>query len=154
MIKNYDLDHILKDELKNNQLLKIYSKKSAANILKKIVKNKKKYISSEYSLIFNCDSNSILSKKFFSKKIKKNYFVTSFTSFINHQKTHNKVASQFFTPQGPLALLPLSEKETSIVWSIKNKYLFADKKDNYEFFKDKVKIQSHHGIFYNSLPLI
>ncbi len=146
MVKNYDLDNILKEELKNNKLLQIYSNKKAGNIIKKIVTNKKKYNKSKYSIIFNCDSHNILNKKFFSKKIKKSYFATSFTSFIGHQKTYNKVASQFFMPQGPLAFLPLSEKETSAVWSINNKYLFANKRDNYEFFKNKIKKITLNGL--------
>ena len=42
------------------------------------------------------------------------------TTILKHKKIQNNTASQIFTKNGPLAFLPISDKETSIVYSIKN----------------------------------
>ncbi len=39
---------------------------------------------------------------------------------MKHEKINNNIASQIFTKIGPLAFLPISKTETSIVYSIKN----------------------------------
>ena len=58
------------------------------------------------------------SKKFFFNKLKKNYYSLAYTTIIKHKKLiKNDVAIQVFTERGPLAFLPLSSKETSIVFS-------------------------------------
>jgi len=36
---------------------------------------------------------------------------------ITHEKSHNATAYQYFMPQGPLAILPLTNNRSSIVWS-------------------------------------
>ena len=36
---------------------------------------------------------------------------------IEHENTHNATAYQYFMPQGPLAILPLTKNRSSIVWS-------------------------------------
>jgi len=51
----------------------------------------------------------------------KNYESTAYVSIINHNKVSNKKAVQIFTEYGPLAFLPISKTQTSIVFSIKNK---------------------------------
>ena len=73
--------------------------------------------------------------KFFFKKIKKKYYTNSLTSIIRHQKIINDIASQFFTEKGPIAFLPLSPDKTAVVWSIKNKFLYKDKKKMNSFLK-------------------
>ena len=84
----------------------------------KFVKFKKKLQIKNYELIINCQKNTPLSKKFFFNKIKKNYKSFAYTTIIKHRKLiKNNVATQIFTERGPLAFLPLSSKETSIVFS-------------------------------------
>ena len=75
----------------------------------------------KYKLIINCENDNFFSKKFFSKSLKKNYNSFAYTTILKHKKIRNNTASQIFTKNGPLAFLPLSELETSIVYSIKGK---------------------------------
>ena len=42
----------------------------------------------------------------------------AYTTLINHQKCDNRIAYQIFTKFGPIAFLPCSNKETSIVFSM------------------------------------
>ena len=65
------------------------------------------------------DSNFI-TKRYFNKKLVKKYNSTAYTTIINHKKIENKTAIQIFTKNGPLAFLPISNKETSVVYSIHN----------------------------------
>ena len=45
------------------------------------------------------------------------YGQTALVCAIAHEKPHGGVAHQFFMPPGPLAILPLTENRSSIVWS-------------------------------------
>ena len=44
----------------------------------------------------------------------------AYTTIISHEKILNNTAIQIFTKKGPLAFLPISNKETSIVYSVHN----------------------------------
>ena len=70
-----------------------------------------------YNLIINSEQNNSITKKYFQKKIEKNYNTLAFTAIIDHKKVENKIAKQIFTKNGPLAFLPLSNNQTSIVFS-------------------------------------
>ncbi len=107
IIKNSDLYNFLEQSLKNNTFFKKY-------------KNHKDMIPKNYNLVINCDINSFFSKKYFYKKIKKNYNSLAYTSIIEHEKIDNNTAVQVFTKKGPLAFLPISEKKTSIVYSVRS----------------------------------
>ena len=114
IIKNYDLYKILNKSLKkNNKFKKIKIKNKS--FYSKIISNKK------FDLIINCDGNNEISNKYFYKKIIKNYKIKEYVTVINHNKINNKKAIQIFTKLGPLAFLPISKTQTSIVYSIKNK---------------------------------
>ena len=108
MIKNFKLQKELFSKLKKNNLCNFKKKIDYINLNLK-----------EYNLIFNCDSRNQITKKFFYKKLDKNYDSFAHTTIINHKKIKNNIASQIFTQKGPLAFLPLSETETSIVYSVK-----------------------------------
>ena len=115
MVRNDDLYKSLINKISKNKFFK-----------KGIIKNDffyKKLLKKKYDLIINCDSNNFLSKKFFTKKINKNYNNVAYTGILKHKKLENNVATQIFTKSGPIAFLPISNKETSIVCSldIKNK---------------------------------
>jgi 2-octaprenyl-6-methoxyphenol hydroxylase len=45
------------------------------------------------------------------------YGQTALVTAIQHELPHNGIAHQFFMPSGPLAILPLPDNRSSIVWS-------------------------------------
>ena len=114
MIKNDELYSFLMNEISKNKYFK-----------KRLIKNSFFYQElskkDNYDLIINCDSNNSLSNKFFSKKIYKNYDNLAYTTIIKHKKIKNNVATQIFTKDGPIAFLPISNNETSVVYSIETK---------------------------------
>ena len=114
MIKNDDLYQSLKKRLSKNKFFKnsIIKKNSFYGDLLK--KNK-------YDLIINCDANNFLSKKYFTKKIEKDYNNLAYTTILKHKKIDNKIATQIFTKSGPIAFLPISNSKTSIVCSLDTK---------------------------------
>ena len=67
-------------------------------------------------------------KFFFDNKINKNYNSYAYTTIIKHQNIKNKKAVQIFTKIGPIAFLPISNSETSIVFSIINKKIILNEK--------------------------
>ena len=114
-------NHPLFAIVKNHQLYKFLSLNLKKSKLCKFKINKKftELDINNYNLIINCDSKNYLSKKFFFKKFKKKYNSYAYTTIIKHKKIRNDIAYQIFTKRGPLAFLPISETETSIVYSIK-----------------------------------
>jgi len=74
----------------------------------------------KYKLVINADSTHPFGKKFFSKKIVKDYNSYAYTTKIVHKKIKNNTAFQIFTKNGPIAFLPISDSETSIVYSFKS----------------------------------
>jgi len=110
-------------ELLENHLFK------KKNVKKIKIKNKSFYNkilnSDEYDIVINLETNNKISKEIFFQKINKDYKSIAHTTLIKHKKLINNQASQIFTSLGPLAFLPCSSTETSIVFSMlkKNKNL-------------------------------
>lgn len=50
----------------------------------------------------------------------KKYYSNAYTTIITHKKILNDTAIQIFTKKGPLAFLPISNTQTSVVYSIPN----------------------------------
>jgi len=116
IIKNEYFSKLLLNSLnKNNNFKKIFIK--SKNFYSKIIDNK------DFDLIINCDKNNIIQKKYFNKKVYKNYYSNAYVSIVEHSKKKNKKALQIFTKLGPLAYLPMSPTKTSIVFSVKDKKL-------------------------------
>jgi len=90
----------------------------------------------KYNLIIICaGSNSILTKKLFKdQEIHSPYNELSFTTILKHSYLKNNITRQLFLDDEILALLPLSNTKTSIVWSIK-KHM----KPNNKVLKKKIK---------------
>ena len=72
----------------------------------------------KFDLIINSETQNKISKKIFFKRITKDYKSVAFTTIVKHQKCRNNKAVQIFTSCGPLAFLPYSNTETSIVFSV------------------------------------
>ena len=122
IIKNSKLKEILRNNLNKN---KFYKEK---------VFNEKINITKNYDLVINTDFNNLIMKKYFSKKIIKSYNSIAYTTIISHDKIENNTAVQIFTKKGPIAFLPISNSQTSIVFSIHNSQL--KKNENiYELIK-------------------
>jgi len=120
--------------IKNDELLKsLNSNLIKSKFFKKIILknniNEEFLNKKEYDLIINCDASNFLSKKYFTKKISKNYYNLAYTSIIKHKKIENNAAIQIFTKQGPIAFLPTSNTETSVVYSIDIKNQKFDNRD-------------------------
>ena len=105
VVKNYQLFKLLNQKLNNEKFFKrIFSRKELSDF-------------KEYDLVINTNYSNSITKKFFSKKIIKKYNSRAYTTLIKHKKISNHTAVQIFTRNGPLAFLPISENETSIVYS-------------------------------------
>ncbi len=144
MIKNDFLYKLLSNKLLKS---KYFNKKIIKydNFFQRLLSGKK------YDLIINCNSNNFFSKKFFSKKINKDYNNIAYTAIFEHKKIVNKTAVQVFTKFGPIAYLPISNTETSVVCSLEirnkgfsnNKILDLIKNNNPKFEIKKIsKINS------------
>ena len=104
--------------IKNRNLFEILEKNlSKSNYFKKINHPKNLNFLDDYNLIINTDFSSIITKKYFSRKILKKYNSVAYTTTLLHEKIYNDTATQIFTKNGPLAFLPISQKETSVVYS-------------------------------------
>jgi 2-octaprenyl-6-methoxyphenol hydroxylase len=131
-ILNFEDDIQLFSIIKNHELYKNLEKDLSKNIhfKKKISNTKNLSFVKKYGLIINCDYAHNFTKKYFSKKIEKKYNCFAYTTIIKHEKILNDRAIQIFTKNGPLAFLPISNTETSIVYSVND--TFDRKKDNIE----------------------
>ncbi len=110
MVKNDELYRSLRENILKNKLFKYITINRTFN---EEQLNKK-----QYDLIINCDSNNFLAKKYFTKKLVKDYFNIAYTAIIKHEKIENTTAVQIFTEFGPIAFLPISKTETSVVYSL------------------------------------
>ena len=108
IVRNFKLSQLLEKSLSKSKYFKKLNLKINENICQK------------YNLIINTDYNNSITKRYFSKKIVKNYNSKAFATIIKHEKISNDIATQTFTKKGPLAFLPISNTETSIVYSAKN----------------------------------
>ena len=109
IIRNQNLFEVLENSLSKNKYFK------RINFLKNF------NFFDNYNLVVNTDFTSPITKKYFSKKIIKKYNSFAYTTILKHEKIDNDTAVQIFTKMGPLAFLPVSDKETSVVYSIYNK---------------------------------
>ena len=110
ILRNYQLYEILEKKLSKNK----YFKKKNLKIHFNLKKN--------YDILINTDYNNLFTKKYFNKKIIKQYNSFAYTTVIEHKKILNNTAIQIFTKHGPLAFLPISENETSIVYSLLDRH--------------------------------
>ncbi len=123
--QNFKLIRLLEKDLSKNKFFKFkYVEKYNLSFLNK------------YDLIINCDPKNTITNRYFSRKITKKYHCHAYTTIIKHDKILNNVAFQIFTKNGPLAFLPISDKETSIVFSVPNS-VFEKRENIKELIKSK-----------------
>ncbi len=105
--------------------------------------------SSKYNLVILCvGTNSNLVKNIFSdSSIKSSYKEVSITTIINHNSLKNDTARQIFLNDGIIALLPISNSKSSVVWSTNNNI----RKKSDLFLKKKIKFYSKS--FYKNIKL-
>ena len=131
LIRNHELMDHLSKKLKRDKLCKFKKNLINQNILKR-----------GYDLIINCEYSNFITKKYFLKRITKKYNNIAYTTVIKHSEVDNDKAIQIFTSKGPLAFLPISKFETSVVYSVK-----GNQKIN---FKDLIRFYNR---FYNILHI-
>ena len=107
---------------------------STSGLLKSVKINNNKL---KYNLIIICaGNNSSLVKNLFNDQIIENsYKETSISTILTHSSLKNNTARQIFLDNEILALLPISNTKTAIVWSIKENM----KEKNNFFLKKKIK---------------
>ena len=153
--KNNDLFYMIK----NNELHKSLKKKIVKSKFFKCIKIKKTFNEEqlnkkEYNLIINCESNNFLAKKYFTKKIEKNYFNIAYTTILKHKNVENNTAVQIFTEFGPIAFLPISKNQTSVVCSLDVKNTKFTNADIIELInKNNPKYQIINIYSFNSFKL-
>ena len=125
IVKNHKLYELIKKNLSKSKFFRL-----------KFINQKNLSFLNKYELIINCDPSHVITNRYFSNKIIKKYNSCAYTSIITHDKILNDTAFQIFTKKGPLAFLPISNRETSVVYSVYNSN--NQKKENIEkLIKDK-----------------
>ncbi|WP_193825214.1 FAD-dependent monooxygenase [Oceaniglobus indicus] len=70
------------------------------------------------ALLIGCDGRgSGTAKRAGITHVGWDYGQSGLVAAVGHEKPHNGIAHQFFMPEGPLAILPLSGNRSSIVWT-------------------------------------
>ena len=117
--------------IKSNEKI---SEISTSGLLKSVKINNNKF---KYNLIIICaGNNSRLVKNIFNDQIIENsYKETSISTILTHSSLKNNTARQIFLDDEILALLPISNTKTAIVWSIKE----TTKEKNNLLLRKKIK---------------
>ena len=151
MIENSKLIKDLNKKILKTKSIKVIKKNKVSeiiniNLLKGFKLKKEK--SSKYNLIIICTgNNSLLTKNFVDDKIyKNNYGESAITVILKHNYLKNNIARQLFLNEGILAFLPISNNKTSVVWSVKKKFI-----ENNNNIIIKKKIQSYAKSFFRNI---
>ena len=139
IFENKKLKKTLFSNIKKNKQIKIIRgdvKKINISETSVQIKNKKKY----YEMIFLCTGRgSKINENIFGKRsIINDKKEIAFTSIISHD-LGKIVPKQYFMKEGPLAILPISDKRFSIIWSMSNKYRKFHKKEIKALLLTKLK---------------
>ena len=124
MLENSKITKLMLNKIKKIKSISIKNNRkineiNTAGLLKSIKFNNNEH---KYNLIIVCSgSNSNLVKNIFDDQfIENSYNETSITTILNHSSFKNNIVRQFFFDSEILALLPISNNQTSVVWSVKN----------------------------------
>ena len=143
IISNNKIVQTMKQKIKKDKKINILSNIDVKKIflnkgLKFLKTNHKKFL--KYNLVIICTgSSSAITKNFLGNKYSQHsYNEVSAVTVIKHKFVKNNIARQYFLAEGPLALLPISNTQTSIVWSIKKNFLSKIKINNDLSLKKKL----------------
>ena len=138
MLENSKITKLMFNKIKQIRSISLINHKtiSAINNLGLLKSVKTKNNNPKYNLIIICiGNNSTLVKNIFNDQaIENSYKETSITTILKHSMFKNNTVRQIFLDNGILALLPISNTRTSIVWSVKKEI-----KKNNLFIKNKIK---------------
>jgi len=143
MLENSKIIKGMMNKITKIKSIKIIKNKKISEIknsgLLKSVKYNNNYF--KYNLIIICAGyNSRLVKNLFkNENIENSYKETSVTTILKHNHLKNNIVRQFFLDNGILALLPMSNTKTSIVWSVEK-----DTKRDDLFFKKRIKFYTRN----------
>ena len=144
MIKNSNIMKNLIQSIKKNKSISLKTNQKISSIISsgllKVVKFKNKS-SAKYNLIIICTgSDSNLVKNIFNEKVfKHSYEEIAGTTILQHKPIQNNIVRQIFFHNEILALLPISNTKTSIVWSVNKNLMKKYKSKNNLLFKKKIK---------------
>jgi 2-octaprenyl-6-methoxyphenol hydroxylase len=144
MIKNSNIIKNLIQSIKKNKSISFKTNQKISNIISsgllKVIKFKNKS-SVKYNLIIICTGNdSNLVKNIFTEKVfKHSYEEISGTTILKHKPLQNNIVRQIFFHNEILALLPISNTKTSIVWSVNKNLMKKYKSKSNLLFKKKIK---------------
>jgi len=144
MIKNSNVMKNLIHSIQKNKSISFKTNQKISDIISsgllKVVKFKNKN-SVKYNLIIICTgSDSNLVKNIFNEKVfKHSYEEISGTTILQHKPIQNNIIRQIFFHNEILALLPISNTKTSIVWSVNKNLMKKYKSKNNLLFKNKIK---------------
>ena len=140
ILENLKIMNLMMKKIKNIKSISLIKNETVSSIfnsgLLKAIKFKNNI--SKYNLIIICTGhNSALIKNIFNDKIIQNpYKEIAITTILEHKELKNNIARQIFLDHSIFAMLPISKKKTSVVWSIKDSMKI--KSDS--FFKEKIKL--------------
>jgi len=112
IFKYFKIYNLFKKNLIKSKNFNVFKKINIQNL------NLKK-VSKEYDIVIDTVLSNKIGNRFFYNKVKKKYHAKAFITIIKHSRLKNNIARQIFTKRGPIAYLPLSQYETSVVYSIK-----------------------------------
>jgi len=141
MFENSKIIKLMMSKIKKTQSIKIKDKVKVSSVSRNGILEKVKLNNNtnnyKYNLVIICAGyNSSLVKDIFNDRVIENsYKELAVTTILSHNKIKNNIVRQIFLDNEILALLPISNTKTSIVWSVKS---YIRKKNNL-FLKNKIK---------------
>lgn len=138
MLKNHKITKIMKEKIKKIKNISIKKNQKVFELqnsgLLKSIKFENNTV--KYNLVVICtgSSSALVKNTFKDSVIENSYGEISVTTTLKHKSLKNNIARQIFLDNEIIAMLPIANNKTSIVWSKKK-----DLKENNEFFKNKIK---------------
>jgi len=157
MIENNILIKNMLKEINNCKTIKLTTQKKVSEIstsgfLRSIKFDETKNLN--YNLIILCTGNNsnLTNTVFNNQSYGRSYEETSITTLINHDYCINNIAKQIFLDNSILALLPISNTKTSIVWTMKRNEINKPKRTLNSFIKKKIR--KYTKDFYNNIKFV